>query len=202
VGFEIAAVAIHGVWWRQVPHGRDPVARPGPPRDARWQRGHVVDALDLAGSPETAWAEWYRWLAEYALAPAAALPRDLWRLEVDLEDVVDLRSSEALDRVGLQWPRPSAADWPAFQNVGERLAAEAHPALVGPSAARGGGTVLCVFWPPRASARVEPVGRPETVSEPPAPPRGSSRLAVRESPRRRLGGVTGLEAERDGSAAV
>jgi hypothetical protein len=87
---------------------------------------------------------------------------------VELEDVVDLRSAEALDRPGVQSPRPSSADWPAFQDVGQRLAAGSHPALVGPSAAR----VLCGFWPRRASARVEPVGRPETVSEPPVPPRG------------------------------
>ena len=172
MGTEIAAVAIHGVWWRQVPHGRDPLTRPEPPRDARWQRGHVVDALYLADSPATAWAEWYRWLAEYGLPPAAALPRDLWRVEVDLSDFVDLRSAAALGRVGLAAPRPSASDWPAFQAVGERLAAEGHSAVVGPSAARSGGAVLCVFWPPRPAARVEPVGRPETVSQQPAPPRG------------------------------
>jgi RES domain-containing protein len=144
----------------------------GPAARRRWQRGHVVDALYLADSPETAWAEWYRWLAEYGLPSAAALPRDLWRVEVELEDVVDLRSAESLRRLGLQAPRPSCADWRAFQEMGERLAADGHPALVGPSAARSQGTVLCVFWPPRARSRIEPVGRPETTSEPPAPPRG------------------------------
>ena len=100
------------------------------------------------------------------------MPRDLWRVEVELEDVVDLRSAKALGRVGLQAPRPSSAEWRAFQEVGEKLAAEAHPALVGPSAARSGGSVLCVFRLPRASSQVEPIGRPEKVSEPPALPRG------------------------------
>jgi hypothetical protein len=92
-------------------------------------------------------------------------------VEVELEGVVDLRRPKR-SGVGLEPPRPSSDDWPAFQEVGERLAAKVHPGLVGPSAARSGGTVLCIFWPPPASSQVAPVGQPETVSEAPAPPRG------------------------------
>ena len=167
----VAAVAIGGIWWRQVPHGRDPLARPDPPPDARWQRGEVVDGLYLADSPETVWAEWYRWLAEYGLPPERALPRDLWQVEVELDQVADLRSPDALAAVGLGPPRPTRADWPPFQAGGERLAAD-HSALIAPSAARPEGQVLCVFWPPRPPSRVEPAGRPQTVSAAPVPPRG------------------------------
>jgi RES domain-containing protein len=147
VGTEIAAVAIHGVWWRHVPHGRDPLARPEPPRNARWPRGHIVDALYLTDSRETAWAEWYRWLAEYGLPPARGLLRDLWRVEVELQGVMELRSTDALGRVGLEPPRPSSDDWPAFQEVGERLAAEVHPGLVGPSATRSGDGAVHLLAP-------------------------------------------------------
>ncbi len=38
----------------------------------------MVDAIYLADSPDTAWAEWYRWLAESApavVAPIAARER-------------------------------------------------------------------------------------------------------------------------------
>jgi len=168
----IAALAIDGVWWPQVPHGLDPLARPAPPRDARWQRGAAADALYLAESPETTWAEWYRWLAEYGVPPRAALPRDLWRIEIALEGVADLRSAVTLASLGLSAPLPGRNDWPAFQAVGERLAATGLAALLAPSAARTGGEVLCIFWPPQPPSRVRAVGSPETLREPPAPPRG------------------------------
>jgi hypothetical protein len=44
--------------------------------------------------------------------------RDLWRIAVEFEDVVDRRGAEALSRVGLEAPRPSGADWSAFQRGG------------------------------------------------------------------------------------
>jgi hypothetical protein len=91
-----AAVAIRGSWWRHVPLGGDPWHRPVAPASNRWQRGEVVAALYLAGSAETAWAEWYRHLAERAIPPMQTLPRDLWRWQVDLEHVADLRAPEAL----------------------------------------------------------------------------------------------------------
>lgn len=172
MGSDIAAVAIAGVWWRQLAHGRAPLARPDPRRDARWQRGEVADALYLAESPQTAWAEWYRWLAEYGLPPAAGLPRDLWRVEVDLSQVADLRSADQLAQLGLSAPRPDTREWPSFQEAGERLAGEGYPALIAPSAARSGGEVLCVFWPPREGSAITTAGQPDVVREPPVPPRG------------------------------
>jgi RES domain-containing protein len=171
VSADIAAVPIGGDWWRQVPHDRDPLARPDPPRDGRWQRGEVVDGLYLADSEETAWAEWYRWLAEHGLEPRLGLPRDLWRIEVSLERVADLRSTEALDRLGLTPPRPGAG-WSAFQTAGEMLAGEGWHGLLAPSAARPEGRVLCVFDPTARSNALRTSGRPRRVDDPPAPPRG------------------------------
>ena len=93
---EPAAVTIRGTWWRHAPLGGDPWHRPAVPASNRWQRGRVAAALYLADSPETAWAEWYRHLAESAIPPMQTLPRELWRWQVDLERVADLRSPEAL----------------------------------------------------------------------------------------------------------
>jgi RES domain-containing protein len=167
-----AAVAIRGDWWRHARLGGDPWHRPAVPASNRWQRGDVVAALYLADSPETAWAEWYRHLAERAVPPMQTLPRALWRWTVDLERVADLRTPEALATVGLPVPRPGRADWPAFQRAGEGLHAAGWPALVAPSAARPDGLVLCVFRAVARPAGVEPCPPPERVDEPPAPPRG------------------------------
>lgn len=168
MGADIAAIRVADTWWRQLPAGLEPQLRPERLPDARWQRGTVVDALYFADSPETAWAEWYRWLADSGLEPRAGLPRDLWRVEIVIDEVVDLRDEGALKAVGLPRPRPDRGQWPAFQAVGEGLFAEGRPAIVAPSAARAGGSVLCVPWPARSGTRVRHRSR-ETFVEPPVP---------------------------------
>ncbi|MHB1447193.1 MAG: RES family NAD+ phosphorylase [Acidimicrobiales bacterium] len=162
---------MRGRWWRHVPADADPLARQAEAPDGRWQRGQAVEALYLADSPETAWAEWYRALAELAVPPHRALPRDLWRFALDVE-LADLSSAQQLRRVGLAVPRPSRAEWPSFQAVGERLCRDGWPGLVAPSAARPGHLVVCLF---RSGARILGVRRvtpPRRVGTPPIPPRG------------------------------
>lgn len=78
------------------PAGADPVRRPNPPADNRWQRGEVVDALYLADGEACVWAEWYRHLAEAAIPPSFALPRDLWQYEVTDLEVADLSDPDRL----------------------------------------------------------------------------------------------------------
>ncbi|MDQ3646990.1 MAG: RES domain-containing protein [Actinomycetota bacterium] len=126
----------------------------------------------MADSPDTAWAEWYRWLSESGLPPALGLPRALWQLRVSGDRFADLRSERGLARVGPRAPSPDRPDWPEFQAVGQRLAGEGYAGLVAPSAARKPGQVLCLFWPPRSDTSVESVGKPALVSAPPLPPRG------------------------------
>jgi hypothetical protein len=129
-------------------------------------------ALNLADSPDTAWAEWYRHLAERALSPLAMLPRALWRWTVDLPRVADLRSVAALEAQGVGAPRPGRAGWPPFQRVGEALHAAGWPAPVARSAARSDGIVQCVFRAVERPAGIAPHPPAERVDEPPAPPRG------------------------------
>jgi hypothetical protein len=104
---DVEGTSVSGIWWRQIPAGRDVNHQPDPPADSRWQRGEVTDALYFAESEETAWAEWYRALAESGLPPHQALPRDLWRWELSLPDVADLSAPERLKRVGLPIPTPA-----------------------------------------------------------------------------------------------
>jgi hypothetical protein len=100
------------------------------------------------------------------------LPRALWRWNVELERVADLRSSKALAALGLARPRAGRDDWPPFQRTGEALREAGWPALVAPSAARADGLVLCVFRSVAGPPGVEPCPPHEHVDEPLAPPRG------------------------------
>jgi RES domain-containing protein len=129
----VEAVVVTGSWWRHTPHGGDPLFLGDPPSDGRWQRGAVVSALYFADSEETAWAEWYRALAELAIPPARQMPRDLWRWDVDASDVADLSDDQELAAVGLGRPEPGQRTWPAFQAIGEGLWREGHRGVLAPS---------------------------------------------------------------------
>jgi RES domain-containing protein len=172
VTLDVDAVSARGVFYRHVPVGRDPLARPVHPPDGRWQRGDTVAGLYLADSAATAWAEWYRALAEYGIPPGRWLPRALWRITVRLERVADLTVTERLGRVGLGLPHPVRRDWPRFQAVGEQLFAEGFAGVLYPAAARPEAVALCVFWTPAHAKGVKPRGRPVIHREPPTPPRG------------------------------
>jgi RES domain-containing protein len=173
VGLDVELISVAGEWWRHSPAGLAPTVRPDPPADNRWQRGSVVDALYLCSDQACVWAEWYRHLAEFGVPPRAALPRDLWRYELDPIEVVDLSSQERLGRVGLAPPAPGRRGWAAFQAVGEQLHAGDAAGLLAPSAARPESVVLCLFLPAAvapSALHVRPPAR--RIEEPPAPPTG------------------------------
>ena len=168
---DVDAVDVSGIWLRHIPHGCDPLFRPVPAADNRWQRGSVVDALYLAEDDPTLWAEWYRHLAEHGVPPLRQLPRDLWRFALSAS-VADLSDAERLARVGLVPPAPGRRSWPAFQRIGERLWRDGWPGLLTRSAARPAGRVLCLFVDDVAPTKVEPIPSPTTVIVPPPPPTG------------------------------
>ncbi|MGH3495512.1 MAG: RES family NAD+ phosphorylase, partial [Sciscionella sp.] len=159
-------------WWRHVPTTIDASARPDPPGDNRWQRGHIVDALYLADSESCAWAEWYRHLAEAAMPPNVALPRDLWRYEVATLQVADLSDVAQLDRVGLSLPHPGRRGWPAIQAIGEQLQGEGWRGLLAPSAARPASHVLAVFLPGSTTPSELVIAACTRIAQPPVPPTG------------------------------
>ena len=169
--FDVAPTRVRGRWVRHTYPGSPALPLRDPPPDNRWQRGAVVDALYLAADEPTAWAEWYRHLAEPDLPPTEQMPRDLWTWEVDCE-VADLSNEELLARVGLTPPRPGRRTWPPYQRVGETLHAEGWPGLLAPSAARPGHLVICLFRPTAGLSGARPVPPPVRVDVPPAPPTG------------------------------
>jgi RES domain-containing protein len=172
LALDVDATAVTGRWVKHAAPGHPPLGRRDVPPDSRWQRGDVVDALYLADEPATAWAEWYRHLAEAGVPPARQMPRERWTWRIDVQ-VADLSGAARLARVGLRMPSPGRRTWPAFQEVGEQLAREGWRGLLAPSAARPAHLVLCLFRD--EDGRVpgaEPVGAPELVRDPPAPPTG------------------------------
>jgi RES domain-containing protein len=172
LALDVDAIRVAG---RRVKHsypGAAPLARRDPPADNRWQRGDAVDALYLAEDEQTAWAEWYRHLAERGLPPGEQVPRDLWEWEVDTE-LADLSDPARLARVGLGVPRPGRHGWPACQLVGETLAAEGWQGLIAPSAARPAHLVLCLFRAADGTVTgAAPLPPPRRVDQPPTPPTG------------------------------
>lgn len=132
-----------------------------------------MEALYLADSEPTVWAEWYRALAEAGIPPNAQMPRDLWTWDVDPHPrVADLSTIERLRRVGLGPPRPARSTWAPFQAVGEALWREGWRGLLAPSAARPDGLVLCLFRAGDDVSGARPRSPARIVREPPAPPQG------------------------------
>jgi hypothetical protein len=169
---DVDSTSVSGTWFRQIPAGGDVFYEPPDPADNRWQRGTVVEALYFGDSEATVWAEWYRFLAEAGLPPQQGLPRDLWRWEISLPDVADLTNDDRLKRLGLPPLKPTRAQWPTFQPVGEQLHADGWPALISASAARPEGRTLCVFRTLREVAGTRPEPPPSTLTEPPVVPTG------------------------------
>jgi RES domain-containing protein len=171
VAGDVAAIAVRGRRLKHTYPGSIALPVREPPPDNRWQRGNLVDAVYLADSEATVWAEWYRHLAERAIPPLAQMPRDLWTWDVDAK-VADLSTPDRLADVGLAAPTPGHRSWPAFQRVGERLWTEGWPGLLAPSAARPEGSVLCLFRDSDGVRDAKPSRRPKRITEPPPPPIG------------------------------
>jgi RES domain-containing protein len=167
---DVEPVPVTGTWWRHIPAGGDISYRPKHPPDGRWQRGEVIEGLYLADSPDTAWAEWYRALAEAAMPPRQRLPRDLWKCEVSLTEVANLTDDVLLARVGLPAMAPSRSQWAMFQAVGQALFGAGWRALVSRSAARPVGRSLCVFRTAIAVPGIEPIPPPLTIDDAPVVP--------------------------------
>ncbi len=171
MALSVAAIAVRGRWVKHTYPGSSPLPERDPPPDNRWQRGDIVDALYLADTEDTAWAEWYRHLAERMIPPLAQMPRELWTWEVDAE-IADLSTIEKLAAIGLQAPSPDRREWGAYQRAGEQLAQEGWAGLLAPSAAHPDGKILCLFRDAQGVRNAKPLPPARRVDEPPPPPTG------------------------------
>jgi hypothetical protein len=101
----VQRVSVAGLWWRQAPHGGDPLWLASPPSSGRWQVGINLAAIYLADEEQTAWAEWYRMLAEIGLPPTHQMPRDLWWWTVAVSDIADLSTASRERFVAISYDR-------------------------------------------------------------------------------------------------
>jgi RES domain-containing protein len=168
----IERVSVAGSWWRQIPHGSDPLWLATPPSSGRWQHGGTVAAIYLADDEETAWAEWYRALAEIAMPPTHGMPRDLWRWTIAVGEIADLSSPKKLARLDLPVPRPGRRTWAPFQAAGEQLHGDGFRGILYPSAARPDHKALCLFREGASIPGADPQRPPVTHRDPPDPPTG------------------------------
>lgn len=167
MSLDVAWVPVSGIWVRQSPPAVAPTDLVT--YDSRWQRA-ATPAAYYADSEPTAWAELYRGLAERSVAPGNAFPRALHQVEVDLTHVADLSTEKARKALGLPRMRQTQAQWPAFQDVGEQLAAAGAQAILYSSAARTRSLCLCVF--PAGLMHIHATSAPVHVLAPPPVPRG------------------------------
>ncbi len=168
----VERVSVAGTWWRQTPHGSDPLWLASPPSSGRWQHGEAVAAIYLADDEETAWAEWYRALAEIAMPPTHGMPRDLWRWTIAVGEIADLSTSEKLAQLDLPALRPARQTWAPFQAAGERLHSEGYRGILYPSAARPDHKALCLFRKDVLIPGADPQRPPAIHRDPPVPPIG------------------------------
>jgi len=136
VALKVDRVSVAGTWWRQIPHGSDPLWLSTPPSSGRWQRGEHLAALYFADEAETAWAEWYRMLAEIGMSPTHGMPRDLWHWTIAVDDIADLIWTLICQVASTECPRW----WRASVSV-EEAAGPAWCATRGQTDMRGSG------WP-------------------------------------------------------
>lgn len=124
---DVQRASVAGSWWRQTPHGADPLWLASPPSSGRWQHGGTVAAIYLADEEPTARAEWYRVLAEIALPPTHGMPRDLWRWTIAVGDIADLSTPAKLVRLDLPVPPPRPGNLGTVPSRGREPAPQGIP---------------------------------------------------------------------------
>ncbi|MBI2780952.1 MAG: RES family NAD+ phosphorylase [Chloroflexi bacterium] len=173
---EAPRIHVQGTWWRITRADSDPLFWTAEAADGRWQRGSVVRALYLGDSEETVWAEWYRHTSEAGVPPHQRLPRAIWRLEVDIDDIADLTAPGILEGEGINRLDPTRQQWPRTQPIGESCWREGARGVLAPAAARAGGRVLAIFrlaaGPTDTVTGVRPVPPPKRFTSLPALPPG------------------------------
>lgn len=132
----------------------------------------VVRGFYLADSEDTAWAEWYRHTSEAGVPPATRMPRDTWKIAVDLTDIGDLSDVATLALHGITELHPSRIQWPVTQPVGEAYYHDGYRGILTPSAAHVGGQVLTIFRPLPAMPGLTAKPPPNAYTELPALPIG------------------------------
>ena len=142
----LAPTSYTGEAYRHVAENRHPLSGAGArSQGGRWNPPQSFATLYLAVERETVEAEFARMAARQGLPLTAFLPRRMYRYEVKLSAVVDLRQPSARQALDLSDDQLSADDLRACQAIGEAAQYLGREAILAPSAT-GAGTVLAIFF--------------------------------------------------------
>lgn len=134
-----------GQAFRHQPPHYDPLSGTGARRvGGRWNPAQSFSTLYLGTERRTATAEFERLLRQQGVSLADVLPRCLFRYEVKLRNVLDLRDSATLALVGLTEDDIAAEPRSKCQQVGEAAHHCGREGIIAPSAT-GFGSVLAVY---------------------------------------------------------
>lgn len=111
----------------------------------RWNPPESFATLYLAVEPKTAIAEFQRMAARVGRAPADFLPRRLYRYDVQLATLLDLRLPHGRAVLNLTDDQLLRDDPSACQAIGDAAQYVGREGIIAPSAT-GSGTVLAVFF--------------------------------------------------------
>lgn len=155
----LGATALESVAFRHVSAGANPRSGTGARiNGGRWNPPNSFATLYLGLESETVANEFRRLAARQGLAPEDFLPRYVYRFNVRLAAILDLRSEDAQRAVDLTDRVLRADDPRRCREVGEATHHLGLEGVVAPSAA-GPGTVLAVFLEKlRPGSLLEPVG--------------------------------------------
>lgn len=133
-----------GDLYRHVAAGRHPLSGAGARSlGGRWNPPQSFATLYLADRKATVEAEFQRMARRQGLSPSSFLPRRLYRLEVELQAVVDLTGAQAFPEA-LADVDFGSDNLAATQAIGEAAQYLGREGILAPSAA-GDGNVLAVF---------------------------------------------------------
>jgi hypothetical protein len=100
------------------------------------------------------------------------MPRDSWRIHVNVADIGDLSDMATLALHGITELLPTRRQWPITQPVGEAYYREGWRGILTPSAAHLAGQVLTIFRPLPAMPGLRPLPPAKRHTEPPPLPTG------------------------------
>lgn len=142
----IEPTAIETEAFRHVAEGRHPLSGAGARvHGGRWNPPDSFATLYLALDQGAAVAEFHRLAARQLRDPTDFLPRRMYRYEVALSAVLDLREDAKRRQLGLGDAELVASDPVACRSIGEAAQYLGIEAILAPSAT-GTGIVLAVFY--------------------------------------------------------
>jgi RES domain-containing protein len=154
----LGAVAVSTVAFRHMAEGRHPLSGAGARlHGGRWNPPQSFSTLYLALERETTIAELHRLAFRQGRVPDDFLPRRMYRYEVALAAVLDLRDPGARVELKLSDAELRSVDAARCRLIGEAANQLGFEGILAPSAT-GSGTVLAVFFDRlRASSSVRDI---------------------------------------------